>query len=68
MSEVFERRFASRGPDVCITRLQADESVCSPHVRGLLGRTPPRPGPHLYLADHYDPKNDMSAMTRSDLH
>ena len=37
MSKIFEGKFASKGPDVCIMRLEAHESVRSPGVRGLLG-------------------------------
>src|SRR5579864_4929656 len=37
MSKVFEGKFASKGPDVCIMRLEAHESLRSPGVRGLLG-------------------------------
>src|SRR5205085_5349970 len=37
MSKIFEGKFASKGPDVCIMRVEAHESVHSPGVRGLLG-------------------------------
>src|SRR5438477_11074627 len=37
MSKIFEGKFASKGADVCIMRLEAHESVRTPGVRGLLG-------------------------------
>src|SRR5438270_11416808 len=37
MSKIFEGKFASKGPDVCIMRLEAHESVNRACVRGLLG-------------------------------
>ncbi len=37
MSKIFEGKFASNGPDVCIMRLEAHESVSAYGVRGLLG-------------------------------
>ena len=65
MSKIFEGKFASKGPDVCIMRLEAHESVRSPGVRGLLGGRLKGQVATFTLVDHYDPKTDMSAMMRT---
>jgi lysine 6-dehydrogenase len=65
MSKIFEGKFASKGPDVCIMRLEAHESVRSPGVRGLLGGRLKGRVATFTLVDHYDPKTDMSAMMRT---
>jgi lysine 6-dehydrogenase len=65
MSKVFEGKFASKGPDVCIMRLEAHESVRAPGVRGLLGGRLKGRVASFTLVDHYDPKTDMSAMMRT---
>jgi lysine 6-dehydrogenase len=65
MSKVFAGKFASKGPDVCIMRLEAHESVRSPGVRGLLGARLQGRVASFTLVDHYDPKTDMSAMMRT---
>jgi lysine 6-dehydrogenase len=65
MSKIFEGKFASKGPDVCIMRLEAHESVRSPGVRGLLGGKLKGRVASFTLVDHYDPKTDMSAMMRT---
>ncbi|MGC2196306.1 MAG: saccharopine dehydrogenase C-terminal domain-containing protein [Terriglobales bacterium] len=65
MSKVFEGKFAGKGPDVCIMRLEAHESVRSPGVRGLLGGRLQGQIATFTLVDHYDPKTDMSAMMRT---
>ena len=65
MSKVFEGKFASKGPDVCIMRLEAHESVRTPGVRGLLGGRLKGRVATFTLVDHYDPKTDMSAMMRT---
>jgi lysine 6-dehydrogenase len=65
MAKVFEGKFASKGPDVCIMRLEAHESVRSPGVRGLLGGKIKGRVASFTLVDHYDPKTDMSAMMRT---
>jgi lysine 6-dehydrogenase len=65
MSKVFEGKFASKGPDVCIMRLEAHESVRSPGVRGLLGGRLKGRVASFTMVDHYDPKTDMSAMMRT---
>ena len=65
MSKVFEGKFASKGPDVCIMRLEAHESVHAPGVRGLLGGRLKGRVASFTLVDHYDPKTDMSAMMRT---
>src|SRR5271169_4358359 len=65
MSKIFEGKFAGKGPDVCIMRLEAHESVRSPGVRGLLGGRLKGRVAAFTLVDHYDPKTDMSAMMRT---
>jgi lysine 6-dehydrogenase len=65
MSRIFEGKFASKGPDVCIMRVEAHESVHSPGVRGLLGARLKGRVASFTLVDHYDPKTDMSAMMRT---
>jgi lysine 6-dehydrogenase len=65
MSKIFEGKFASKGPDVCIMRLEAHESLRSPGVRGLLGGHLQGRVATFTLVDHYDPKTDMSAMMRT---
>lgn len=65
MSKIFEGKFTSKGPDVCIMRLEAHESVNRPGVRGLLGGRLKGRVASFTMVDHYDPKNDMSAMMRT---
>lgn len=65
MSKIFEGKFAGKGPDVCIMRLEAHESVRTPGVRGLLGGRLKGRVARFTLVDHYDPKTDMSAMMRT---
>lgn len=65
MSKIFEGKFASKGPDVCIMRLEAHESVSTYGVRGLLGGRLKGRVATFTLVDHYDPKTDMSAMMRT---
>jgi lysine 6-dehydrogenase len=65
MSKIFEGKFAGKGPDVCIMRLEAHESVRTPGVRGLLGARLQGRVASFTLVDHYDPKTDMSAMMRT---
>src|SRR5271157_2564837 len=65
MSKVFEGKFAGKGPDVCIMRLEAHESIKSPGVRGLLGGKLKGRVASFTMVDHYDPKSDMSAMMRT---
>jgi lysine 6-dehydrogenase len=65
MSKIFEGKFAGKGPDVCIMRLEAHESVRTPGVRGLLGARLQGRVATFTLVDHYDPKTDMSAMMRT---
>jgi lysine 6-dehydrogenase len=65
MSKIFEGKFASKGPDVCIARIEAHESVRTPGVRGLLGGRLKGRVASFTLVDHYDPKTDMSAMMRT---
>jgi lysine 6-dehydrogenase len=65
MSKVFEGKFAGKGPDLCIMRLEAHESVRAPGVRGLLGSRLKGRVASFTMVDHYDPKTDMSAMMRT---
>ncbi|MGA8309841.1 MAG: saccharopine dehydrogenase C-terminal domain-containing protein [Terriglobales bacterium] len=65
MSKIFEGKFAGKGPDVCIMRLEAHESMRSPGVRGLLGGRLKGRVASFTMVDHYDPKTDMSAMMRT---
>ena len=65
MSKIFEGKFASKGPDVCIMRLEAHESVNGAGVRGLLGGRLKGRVASFSMVDHYDPKTDMSAMMRT---
>lgn len=65
MSKIFEGKFASKGPDVCIMRLEAHESVRAPGVRGLLGGRLKGHVARFTMVDRYDPKTDMSAMMRT---
>jgi lysine 6-dehydrogenase len=65
MSKIFEGKFASKGPDVCIMRLEAHESVNRAGVRGLLGGPLKGRVASFTMVDHYDPKTDMSATIRT---
>jgi lysine 6-dehydrogenase len=65
MSKVFEEKFAGKGPDVCIMRIEAHESIKAPGVRGLLGGKLKGRVATFTMVDHYDPKSDMSAMMRT---
>jgi lysine 6-dehydrogenase len=65
MSKIFEGKFASKGPDVCIMRLEAHESARTHGVRSLLGGRLKGRVATFTLVDHYDPKTDMSAMMRT---
>ena len=65
MSKIFAGKFASKGPDVCIMRLEAHESVHRAGVRGLLGAQLKGRLASFTMVDHYDPKTDMSAMMRT---
>jgi lysine 6-dehydrogenase len=65
MSKIFEGKFAGKGPDVCIMRIEAHESVRAPGVRGLLGSRLRGRVASFTMVDHYDPKTDMSAMMRT---
>jgi lysine 6-dehydrogenase len=65
MSKIFEGKFAGKGPDLCIMRLEAHESVRTAGVRGLLGGRLKGRVASFTMVDHYDPKTDMSAMMRT---
>ena len=65
MSKIFEGKFAGKGPDVCILRVEAHESVRAPGIRGLLGGKLKGRVATFTMVDHYDPKTDMSAMMRT---
>ena len=65
LEKVFVDKFAGEGPDVCIMRLEAHESVKAPGVRGLLGGKLKGRVATFTMVDRYDPKSDMSAMMRT---
>ena len=65
LSKIFEGKFAGKGPDLCIMRIEAHESVKAPGVRGLLGGKLKGRIATFTMVDHYDPKSDMSAMMRT---
>ncbi len=65
LSKIFEGKFAGKGPDVSIMRLEAHESIKAPGVRGLLGGKLKGRVASFIMVDHYDPKTDMSAMMRT---
>jgi len=65
MSRILEGKFAGKGPDVCIMRIEAHESVKAPGVRGLLGGKLKGRVATFTMVDNYDAKNDMSAMMRT---
>jgi lysine 6-dehydrogenase len=65
LAKVFESKFAGEGPDVCIMRLEAHESVKAPGVRGLLGGKLKGRVAAFTMVDRYDPKSDMSSMMRT---
>jgi len=65
MSKIFEGKFAGKGPDLSIMRLEAHESVNSHGVRGFLGGRVQGRIASFTMVDHYDPKTDMSAMMRT---
>ena len=65
MSKIFAGKFASKGPDVCIMRLEAHESVNRAGVRGLLGGRLKGRVASFTMVDYYDAKTDMSAMMRT---
>ena len=65
MSKILEGKFAGKGPDVCIMRVEAHESVRTAGVRGLLGGRLKGRVASYTMVDHYDAKTDMSAMMRT---
>ena len=65
MSKIFEGKFASKGPDVCLMRLEAHESVNRAGARGLLGGRLKGRIASFTMIDHYDAKTDTSAMMRT---
>ena len=65
MSKIFEGKFAGKGPDVTIMRVEAHESIKAPGVRGLLGGKLKGRVATFTMVDHYDPKTDMSSMMRT---
>ena len=65
MSKILERKFAGKGPDVTILRIEAHESVKAPGMRGLLGAKLEGRVATFSLVDYYDPKTDMSSMMRT---
>ena len=65
MSKIFEGKFAGKGPDVTLMRVEAHESIKAPGVRGLLGGKLKGRVATFTMVDHYDPKTDMSSMMRT---
>jgi len=65
ISKILERKFAGKGPDVTIMRIEAHESVKAPGLRGLLGGKLEGRVATFSLVDYYDPKTDMSSMMRT---
>lgn len=65
LSKIFEGKFAGKGPDVTIMRIEAHESIKAPGVRGLLGGKLKGRVATFTMVDHYDPKTDMSSMMRT---
>ncbi len=65
MAKILEGKFASKGPDVCLMRIEAHESVNRAGVRGLLGGRLKGRVASFTMVDHYDAKTDMSAMMRT---
>ena len=66
MSKIFEGKFASKGPDVCIMRLEAHESVNGAGRAGIAGRTAERAGSVIHHGGSLTiAKTDMSAMMRT---
>ncbi len=65
MAKVFEGKFAGKGPDVCIMRIEAHASIKAPGVRSLPGGKPKGRVATFTMVDHYDAKSGMSAMMRT---
>jgi len=65
LAKIFEGKFAGKGSDVCLMRIEAHESVHKAGVRGLLGGRLQGRIASFTMVDHYDPKADMSAMMRT---
>jgi len=65
IAKILEGKFASKGPDVCLMRIEAHESVNRAGVRGLLGGRLKGRVASFTMVDHYDAKTDMSAMMRT---
>ena len=65
LSKIFEGKFAGKGPDVTIMRLEAHESIKTAGVRGLLGGRIKGRVASFTMVDHYDAKTDMSSMMRT---
>lgn len=65
LAKIFEGKFAGKGPDVTIMRVEAHESIKAPGVRGLLGGKLKGRVASYTMVDHYDAKTDMSSMMRT---
>ncbi len=65
IAKILEGKFASKGPDICLMRIEAHESVNRAGVRGLLGGRLKGRVASFTMVDHYDAKTDMSAMMRT---
>lgn len=60
MSRIFEGKFAGKGPDVCILRVEASAAGRAHNGKRGKGNLAA-----FTLVDHYDPKTEMSAMMRT---
>jgi len=65
LSKIFEGKFAGKGPDVTIMRIEGHESIKAPGVRGLLGGKLHGRVASYTMVDHYDAKTNMSSMMRT---
>ena len=57
IAKVFEKMFASNGPDVCILRIEAHEGLRDGKQKSRVAT--------FTMVDHYDPQSGMSAMMRT---
>jgi lysine 6-dehydrogenase len=68
MSRIFEDKFGSDEPDVCILRVEAHELPPRRGLRDMLARRPPEKKPRVLaftMVDRYDPVTRMTAMMRT---
>jgi len=68
MSQIFEEKFGSDQPDVCILRVEAHELPPRRGLRDMLTRRTPEKKPRVLaftMVDRYDPVTRMTAMMRT---